>query len=172
MALIEQTSSSPLTPSRETKPDIEKIGEWVIRYALFLVIFWVGCLKFTAYEAQNVFPLVSHSPLLSWTYSFLSLRSLSGALGTVEIIIALLIASRPISPKLSIVGSWGAICMFLTTLSFLLSTPGVWQPGYGFLALAGSPGQFLAKDTVLLGAAIWTLGESLGAMRAESALPR
>ena len=41
--------------------------------------------------------------------------------------------------------------MFLTTLSFVITTPGVWQAGYGFPALAASPGQFLVKDVVLLG---------------------
>ena len=55
--------------------------------------------------------------------------------------------------------------MFLITLSFLLTTPGVWQPSLGFPALSPSPGQFLAKDLVLLGAAIWTAGEALRAAR-------
>jgi len=48
--------------------------------------------------------------------------------------------------------------MFLITLSFLLTTPGVWQPGYGVPVLFPSPGQCLAKDLLLLGAAIWTAG--------------
>jgi uncharacterized membrane protein YkgB len=51
--------------------------------------------------------------------------------------------------------------MFLTTLSFVITTPGVWQAGYGFPALSASPGQFLVKDVVLLGAAISTLVDSL-----------
>ena len=63
--------------------------------------------------------------------------------------------------KLSIVGSLGGIEIFLTTLSFVITTPGVWQAGYGFPALATSPGQLLIKDVVLLGAAIWTLADSL-----------
>jgi reactive chlorine resistance protein C len=41
--------------------------------------------------------------------------------------------------------------MFLTTLSFLFSTPG-WEPSLGgFPALSGSVVQFLIKDVVLLG---------------------
>ena len=36
--------------------------------------------------------------------------------------------------------------------------------------LSGLPGQFLLKDLVLLGAALWTLGESLGIARAQSRL--
>lgn len=50
--------------------------------------------------------------------------------------------------------------MFLTTLSFLLSTPG-WEPSLGgFPSLSALPGQFLLKDVVLLGAAIWSFGEA------------
>jgi uncharacterized membrane protein YkgB len=56
--------------------------------------------------------------------------------------------------------------MFLITLSFILTTPGVWQEGYGFPALSGA-GQFLIKDLLLLGAAIWTAGEALQAAHRE-----
>ena len=53
--------------------------------------------------------------------------------------------------------------MFLTTLSFLFSTPG-WEASLGgFPALSVVPGQFLLKDVVLLGAAVWSLGEALTA---------
>ena len=89
------------------------------------------------------------------------MRNFSRGLGTVEIAIGLLIAIGPVWPKLSILGSLGGIGMFLTTLSFVITTPGVWQAGYGFPALAGFPGQFLVKDIVLLGAAMWTLADSL-----------
>ena len=58
-----------------------------------------------------------------------------------------------------------AVIMFLTTLSFLFSTPG-WEPSLGgFPALSVVPGQFLLKDVVLLGAAVWSLGEALNAIR-------
>jgi uncharacterized membrane protein YkgB len=50
--------------------------------------------------------------------------------------------------------------MFLTTLSFLLSSPG-WEPSLGgFPALSAMPGQFLLKDVVLLAAALWSFGEA------------
>ncbi len=147
---------------------LERAGGIVLRYGLVLVIFWVGCLKFTAYEAQGVHAFASNSPLLSWAYGFLDVRSFSRALGVVEITLAVLIATRPFFPKVSAAGSVGAIAMFLTTLSFLLTTPGVWQPLYGFPSLSPAPGQFLAKDLVLLGAAIWTAGEALLAVPADN----
>jgi hypothetical protein len=42
---------------------IDKISAFVLRYGLVLVIFWIGCLKFTAYESKGVFnqPLIVHS---------------------------------------------------------------------------------------------------------------
>lgn len=77
----------------------------------------------------------------------------------------MLIASRAFAPKLSAWGSIGAIVLFFVTLSFLLTTPGIWQVGYGFPYLSPMPGQFLAKDLVLLGASFWTAGEALRAAR-------
>jgi reactive chlorine resistance protein C len=117
-------------------------------------------MKFTEYEAKGIQPLVAHSPLMSWMYGFLTIRAFSIALGVVEVAIAILIGLRHWSAKASAVGSGGALLMFLTTLSFLFSTPG-WEPSLGgFPSLSALPGQFLLKDVVLLGAAIWSLGEA------------
>jgi len=46
-----------------------------------------------------------------------------------------------------------------------LTTPGVWQPGYGFPFPSPMPGQFIAKDLALLGIAVWSAGEALRAAR-------
>lgn len=142
---------------------LERIGAYVIRYGLVAVLLWVGLLKFTAYEAEGIQGLVANSPLLSWTYGVMSVRGLAAVLGVVEITLGILIALRCVAPKLSAFGSIGAIFTFLVTLTFILTTPGVWQPGYGFPFLSPMPGQFLAKDLLPLGAAIWTAGEALRA---------
>jgi uncharacterized membrane protein YkgB len=55
-----------------------------------------------------------------------------------------------------------AIGTFLATLTFLFSLPGWEQSLGGFPALSGSGG-FLLKDVTLLGASVWTLGDSLSA---------
>ena len=87
-------------------------------------------------------------------------------LGVVEVAVALLIAVRPFSPRASALGGALAVGMFLTTLSFLFSTPGVWaKDAGGFPALSGKPGQFLLKDLALLGIALWSLGEAWRASR-------
>jgi uncharacterized membrane protein YkgB len=141
---------------------LERIGGGVIRYGLALIIVWIGALKFAAYEAAAIEGLVANSPLLSWMYGVASVPTVAAGIGVVEIAIGVLIAIRTFAPRVSAVGSVAAIMMFLTTLSFMLSTPGVWQPDYGFPFLSGA-GQFLVKDLLLLGAAIWTAGDSLTA---------
>lgn len=146
---------------------LENTGANVIRYGLVIILVFVGSLKFTAYEAEGIQGLVANSPLMSWAYSIFSVRAFSALLGIIEITLGILIATRPFAPKLSAIGSLGSIIMFLTTLSFLLTTPGVWQPGYGFPFPSPMPGQFLAKDLLLLGAAIWTAGEALRAAKQE-----
>ncbi len=103
---------------------IEDAGKAITRWGVVLILAWIGAMKFTGYEAMGIRPLVSHSPLLSWMYDFLSVRSFSTMLGFIEIGTAALIALRSISPMASAIGSVLAIGLFATTLSFLISTPG------------------------------------------------
>jgi uncharacterized membrane protein YkgB len=151
---------SPHT-AENTAASLEVAGQQVIRYGLVLVLAWIGGMKFTAYEANGIQPLVAHSPLMGWVYQVFSVQAFSNWLGVLEIAIAVMIALRPVWAAVATVGSALAVGMFLTTISFLFSTPG-WEPSLGFPALAVVPGQFLVKDVVLLGAALWSLGEALG----------
>ena len=144
-------------------------GRLLVRYGLVVVIAWIGALKYTSYEATAIQPLIAHSPLLSWLYHIFSVRALAAVFGTAEIIAALLIALRPIWPRLSAAGSAFGVLLFASTLSFLFTTPGVTAAG-GFPVLSVLPGQFLLKDIVLIGAALWTLGDSLGAARSSGRL--
>ena len=132
------------------------------RYGLVAVIAWIGALKYTTYEATAIQPLIAHSPIFSWIYGVVSVRAFAAVLGTAEIIAALLIAIRPLSPRISVIGSAMGVLLFLSTVSFLFTTPGATAAG-GFPVLSVLPGQFLLKDLVLVGASLWTLGDSLGA---------
>jgi uncharacterized membrane protein YkgB len=161
-----QTEDREATPRASSRRErialrMNVLGSRVLRYGLTLVIGWIGLMKFTGYEAKGIQPLVAHSPFLGWMYSIWTVRQFSDGLGVVEVAIAILIALRPWSRKACAIGSGVAVLMFLTTLSFLFSTPG-WEPSLGgFPALSALPGQFLLKDVVLLGAAMWSLGEAL-----------
>jgi uncharacterized membrane protein YkgB len=140
---------------------VQALGEHATRYGLVVVLLWIGAMKFTSYEALGIQPLVANSPLMSWVYGVFSVQGFSSLLGVTEIVIGALIALRPLSAKLAAVGSALAAGMFLTTLTFIFSTPG-WEPSLGgFPALSAGVGQFILKDVVLLGAALWLLGEAL-----------
>jgi uncharacterized membrane protein YkgB len=144
------------------RPDemILRVGEFVLRYGLVVVIGWIGILKFWPYEAQAIAAYTMNSPLTSWLYAVFSVQAAAIVFGIWEIIAAVLIAIRPLSARLSALGSAMAVLQFLVTLSFFLTTPGIWHASLGFPALSGAPGQFLLKDLILLGAAVWTLGEA------------
>jgi reactive chlorine resistance protein C len=145
------------------------LGWAVSRYGLVLVLLWIGAMKFTRYEAEGIQPLVAHSPLMSWCYQVASVGTFSAVLGIIEIVTGGLIALRVVSPLAAAAGSGMAVCMFATTLTFLITTPG-WEPSLGgFPALSAMPGQFILKDLVLLGVALLTAGEALEARRARAA---
>lgn len=146
---------------------IDRIAAIVGRYGLVVVIGWIGLLKFANYEAHQIAPLVAHSPFMGWLYNFLPEYTFSALLGVFEVGAAVLLAIKPIAPKLSIIGSLLAILLFLATISFLFTTPGVGEPaGGGFPALSLT-GEFLLKDIPLLGLSFWTLSDSMKAVVAK-----
>jgi len=137
---------------------LNRAGTVLLRYGLVTVLLLIGGLKFTHAEALAIQPLISHSPLLSWLYALGDVDTVSRVIGTIELICAFLIALRPVLPLASAIGSFFGICTFLTTLSFMLTTPGVFDPAFPALSATGG---FLIKDLVLLGAAFYTAGEAL-----------
>ena len=165
---MERRNTTPhmMAERMEHEDTLQAVGAYLLRYGLAFVIAWIGFMKFTAYEAAGIEPLVANSPLMSWVYGIFSGRAFSAVLGVVEIAIAAMIALRAVSPKVCAIGSALAIGMFFTTLTFLLSTPGLEASLGGFPALSVVPGQFILKDIVLLGAAVWSLGEALPHARA------
>jgi reactive chlorine resistance protein C len=159
------TASSSLRVRPETAAEAgstaESVGLHVTRHAVALVLIWIGAMKFTGYEAGAIEPLVANSPLMSWLYALFSVQATSNLIGVAEIAAGVLIALRSWSAPACVLGSLMAIATFTITLTFMFSTPG-WEPSLGgFPALSVAPGQFILKDAVLLGAAIWSFGEAL-----------
>ncbi len=160
------TATTSMAEKVDTAHTVSRVGTFLTRFGLVLVFLWIGAMKFTAYEAQAIQPLVANSPFMSWLYGLFSVQAFSNGLGVLEITIGLMIAARGITPVVSACGSALGAVLFLGTLSFMVSTPPVWEASLGgFPALSVAPGQFLLKDLALLGAAILTLGESLDAMK-------
>ena len=168
---------------------LDRVGMGLLRLGLVIVLCWIGGLKFADYEADGIVPLVANSPLMSFFYHYPApdyrqymnkegevipahqqwnesngTYSFSHGLGVVIILIGVLIATYPILPQVSAVGSFLLILMSLTTLSFLVTTPEAWVPAsgastHGFPYLSGA-GRLIIKDAIMLGAAVVTLADS------------
>ncbi len=82
----------------------------------------------------------------------------------------MLIAIKPSAPRLSIIGSLLAILLFLATISFLFTTPGVGEPAGGGFPAISLTGEFLLKDIPLLGLSFWTRADSMRAVAQRAAV--
>ncbi|MFG0607262.1 YkgB family protein [Vibrio mimicus] len=115
-----------------------------------LILIWLGIYKFTPTEAKLIEPLVLNHPLMGWTYQFLSVQAVSNLIGVTEIIvgIGLLIGLR--SSKVAYYSGIASTLIFISTLSFLITTPNAWKVSDGILV----PNFFLLKDILFLAVAI------------------
>lgn len=145
----------------DTGSKIERIGQHLTRFSIVIVLLWIGCMKFTAYEAGAIEGLVASSPFTSWLYSVFSLQMTSNIIGSIEILTALALLIGLRFPLVSAIGAAMACATFGLTTTFILSAPG-WESSLGgFPALSVVPGQFLLKDIVLLSVSLWLFGQSL-----------
>jgi uncharacterized membrane protein YkgB len=139
----------------------------VARYGLVIVIAWFGAMKFTHYESQGISHWVANSPLLNWVYDIMSIDAFGRLNGSIELIVAALLAVKPWFPKASVVGGIFSSLFFVTTLSFMVTTPGVGEASAGGFPVLSADGEFLMKDIALLGLALWLLVDATDAARRQ-----
>ena len=114
-----------------------------------LLAMFFGALKWTTTEARGIAPLISHSRFLRWVNVGLGPQGASEAIGVFQLFTGLLLAAGQWAPRLGFIGGVLGVAMFVTTLSFLVTTPNLGD-GVGFLL----------KDFTLLRAATWLTGEA------------
>ena len=88
---------------------VDSVASILGRYGLVIVIGWWPTAR-------------------SWALQHLSRLHVLRALGVFELAAAVLIALKPIAPRLSIAGGVLAVVLFVSTISFLFTTPGVSEP--------------------------------------------
>src|SRR3954454_19601628 len=141
------------------------VAALVARYGLVIVLAWFGAMKFTSYESQGISHWVANSPLLSWVYNIMCIDAFGRLNGSIELIVAALLAVKPWFPKASVVGGVFASLFFVLTLSFMVTTPGVGEASAGGFPVLSADGEFLMKDIANLGLALWLLVDSIEATR-------
>ncbi|GIU23608.1 DUF417 family protein [Shewanella sp. MBTL60-007] len=112
-----------------------------------LTLLWIGIFKFTPTEAEAIRPLIESHPLMNWLFSILSVQGVSNLIGITEIIVAIGMVVGIWKPKVGYWSGLAAMAIFITTLSFLFTLPGVWK------LVDGVPVTefFILKDIVFLG---------------------
>lgn len=161
----------------------------LVRISIFIVMVWIGALKFFPYEADGIVPFVANSPVMSFLLakevpeykSYMNKEgelieknrswhtdnntySFSNGLGLFIILIGVFIISGIFNPKVGIVGDSMTIIMSLVTISFLVTTPESWVPNlgdteYGFPYLSGR-GRLVVKDLIMMTGALVSLSDN------------
>ncbi|WP_306350503.1 DUF417 family protein [Flavobacterium sp. '19STA2R22 D10 B1'] len=124
-----------------------KIGYYISLLGTTLILLWIGFFKFTPIEAAAIKPLVEYHPFTSWMYSIMDVQTVSNVIGIIEIAIAIALLLSIRFHFFKIVATIGIVITFVTTLSFLLTTPGINAIKDGVFITDF----FILKDIVMLG---------------------
>ncbi|EKA7382545.1 hypothetical protein CGK27_23510 [Vibrio parahaemolyticus] len=111
-----------------------------------LVLAWIGIYKFTPTEAKLIQPLVENHFAMSWLYNVISVQAVSNIIGATEIVVAIGLIVGIKNNKIAYLSGIAAALIFVTTLSFLLTTPNTWKVSDGVLVT----NFFLVKDILFL----------------------
>ena len=136
---------------------LSKIGYGIMRFGVVLLLIWFGIYKFTPTEAAAIKPLLQSSPLMSWMLAIFGEQGASNFIGGFEILTAGLLIGGHWRPTLSLAGGVLGSIIFATTLTFLATTPGMFQLHDGLWI----PDGFITKDLVLLGFCLFNTARAL-----------
>ncbi len=121
----------------------------VMLLGLIIVLGWIGAMKFTAPEADGVWPLLTSSPLFNWWIIDLGKQTASNIIGIIELVTVILLTGAWWNRKAFNFGLVLSAATFVATLSFLVTFDASWLGGFPKLS---STGHFLLKDVILLAA--------------------
>lgn len=130
-----------------------KIGFAISYSGIFILLVWIGIFKFTPTEANAIQRLIENQPLMSWMYDWFDNQMVSNTIGSIELLTALMMLLALKWRWAKKVSSFMIIGTFIMTLSFLITTPGIWR------IVDGIPVTdfFILKDLPLLGFGIMLL---------------
>ncbi len=95
----------------------------LLRWTLVIIFLWFGAMKFTAYEADAIAPLIGHSPIMGWL-SIFGMLGQSYLIGVIELSTAFVLMLGAFRPVFSALGALMSAGTYLITLTFFVTTPG------------------------------------------------
>lgn len=139
------------------KQTLQKLGYFISVFGVSIILIWIGIFKFTTTEANAIVPLIQNSNLMSWLYKIATIQTVSNIIGAFEIMTRLCLLLHFWWKKAGIVGGLFSVLTFLVTLSFLVSTPGVFKIIDGVFITDF----FILKDIMALGISMLIWSNSL-----------
>ncbi|MFH6991751.1 DUF417 family protein [Flavobacterium sp. FlaQc-48] len=92
-----------------------------------IILIWIGLFKFTAVEANAIKDLVENHCAMGWMYKVMSVQTVSNIIGTFEVITGVGLLLSFFYKKVGMYASVASGIIFVTTLSFLITTPKVFR---------------------------------------------
>jgi uncharacterized membrane protein YkgB len=133
-----------------------------------LVMAWIGAMKFFAFEAEGIEPLLRNHLVFSWMYQVWTLQGVSNVIGITELVFALFVALSLWKRPFSVLAVAGIGITVACTTSFIFTLP-AWDAKSYFPFINGA-GLFLIKDQFLFAATLLLL--NTGAIDPRHALAR
>ena len=142
----------------------------LVRASMVFTFIIFGYQKWFSFEAHQITPFISHSPLVFWTIPAFGVRGASFFLGTTEWLFGTLIFLGFWNRRLGVLGALGSIVTFLGTVTIIPFFPNAWATEAGGFPAMYLPVAFLMKDFVLLAISIYLLKQDV--MHAASEIER
>lgn len=133
-----------------------RIGYTLAILGTALILLWLGVFKFTPTEAAVIEGLVKNHPLMGWMYDVMSLQMVSNLIGSAEIIVGIGFLVALFNPRVGFYAGLAGVAIFVTTLSFLFTTPGLFKVTDGIPVTEF----FMVKDIMYLAASIMLIERS------------
>ena len=125
-------------------------------------------MKFTSYESQGISHWVANSPLMSWAYDIMSIDAFGRLNGSIELIVAALLARQAVVSEGFRGGRRIRLAVLRDHAEFHGHDPRCRRGVCRWLSRIVRRRGVLMKDIANLGLALWLLADSIDATRRQA----
>ncbi len=145
----------------KTDPFRGDLDRHLIRAAMVFTFYIFSYQKWFSFEAHQIEPFISHSPLVFWLIPAFGVRGAGFFLGSTEALFGTLILLGFWDRRLGALGALGSIVTFLGTVTIIPFFPNAWATEAGGFPAMYLPVAFLMKDFLFLAASFYLLKQDL-----------
>lgn len=145
----------------KTAPLSGDLDYHLIRAAMVFTFYIFSYQKWFSFEAHQIAPFISHSPLVFWLIPAFGVRGAGFFLGSTEFVFGTLILLGFWDRRFGVLGALGSIVTFLGTVTIIPFFPNGWAKEAGGFPAMYLPVGFLMKDFLFLAASFYLFKQDL-----------